>query len=223
MNHSLKHGDCLQILPTIEAGTIDAIITDPPYGIDYQSSWCEKKKPKIANDTRPFIWFLHDAYRVLKDPGCALIFCRWDVQNIFKDAMEAAGLTIKSQVIWDREGHGMGDLTGSFAPQHDVIWFGTKGDYKFPGKRPTSVIRSTRINGEALCHPNEKPVELMADLIASTVPKGGVVLDPFAGSGSTGVAALKIEREFIGIELDRNHYETAYRRLRDVPVDICFE
>jgi site-specific DNA-methyltransferase (adenine-specific) len=137
---------------------VDAVITDPPYGIDFQSNMRDKRLPKIANDKRPFIWFLHDAYRVTKDGGCCICFCRWDTEDVFRMAMEAAGFRIKSQLVWDRVNHGMGDLRGAFAPRHDVMWFGTKGKFAFHDGRPASVIPARRVSGTHLVHPNEKPI-----------------------------------------------------------------
>ena len=120
--------DCMEVLRLLPAGEIDCIITDPPYGIDFQSARrIEKERfDKIDNDGKPFVWWLYDAFKVLKEGGRLICFCRWDVQDAFKQAIEWAGFSLKSQVIWDRGIHGLGDLNGQFAPQHDVIWFAVK-------------------------------------------------------------------------------------------------
>lgn len=218
------HGDSLEKLRELAADSVDAVVTDPPYGIDYQSSRRTdrtKLKPKIANDLRPFVWWLPDAYRALKDGGGLLCFCRWDVAEAFRQAIEWAGFEIKSQVIWDREVHGMGDLHASFGPQHDTIWFAVKGKFKFPDKRPKSVIRSKRLSGDQLVHPNEKPVDLMQQMILAITPPGGIVLDPFAGSGSTLVAAKRLGFEFIGIERESEYCEIARRRVEHAGADAC--
>jgi site-specific DNA-methyltransferase (adenine-specific) len=107
----------------------------------------------------------------------------------------------------------MGDLKSAFAPQHDVIWFATKGKFKFPGNRPKSVISIQRIAGEKLVHPNEKPVALMEQLISAITPQGGTILDPFMGSGSTGVAATKLGFKFIGCEMNSEYVEIAKKRI----------
>lgn len=213
----LWHGDCLQILPTIDAATVNAVIIDPPYGIDYQSARRIDRSewlPKIANDTSPFVAWLPDARRLCVDPACCLCFCRWDVQEAFRVAMVDAGFDVAAQVIWDRESHGMGDLNGCPAPQHDVIWFGRVGAFKFPGDRPKSVIRSLRISGGDLTHPNEKPLDLMRRMVTAYCPEGGVVCDPTMGSGSTGEACVLTGRRFIGIECDGERFENAKRRIQ---------
>lgn len=209
----LLQGDCLELMKTLPDGSVDSIITDPPYGMDYQSNMTDKKRPKIANDKRPFIWFLQDAFRILKDGGGMLSFTDWKNQETWRQAIELAGFKVRSQVIWNREAHGMGDLSAAFGPQHDVIWFATKGSFKFHRKRPKSVVSSLRIQGAALTHPNEKPVNLMEQLIEAVTPPNGIVLDPFMGSGSTGVAARNLNREFIGIELDESYFEIATKRI----------
>lgn len=215
-NALLYLGDCLEVMKQLPDGSVDAVITDPPYGVDYQSAWRSDKaqwKPKIANDTKPFIWWLHDAYKMTVMGGALLSFCRWDVQEAFKQAIGWAGFTIKSQIIWDREVHGMGDLKGQFAPQHDVVWFASKGRCELRGTRPKSVIRSKRISAEVLTHPNEKPVDLMGDLIVKVTDTGRTVLDPMMGSGTTGVACANLGRKFIGIEIEPKYFDIACKRI----------
>lgn len=209
-------GDCLEELKKLGSNSIDAVVTDPPYGIDYQSARRTDKskwKPKIAGDKSPYIWFIRDAFRVLKDGGVLLCFTRYDTESDFRWAMKLAGFTVKAQVIWDKKIHGMGDLKGDFAPQHENIIFATKGRFIFPNKRPHSIITIQRVVAEKLTHPNEKPVELMEELIKSVTKEGNIVLDPFAGSGSTGIACQNLNRDFILIELEPQYVEIIKTRL----------
>lgn len=210
------HGDCLTVLRQMEANSVDMVITDPPYGIDYQSNRPKSKDPsarfeKIANDKTPFIWWIYDAFRVLKVGGL-LCFSRWDVQQVFIDALKIAGFSVKPVLVWDREIHGMGDLKGNFAPRYDTCIFATKGRYLLPWKRPVDVIRSQRVNGADLVHPNEKPIDLLRQLIESTTVPGALILEPFAGSGSTLVAAALTGRQYIGIELSAEYHAIAQQR-----------
>jgi DNA modification methylase len=215
---TLIQGDCLAEMQKLPDGSVDAVITDPPYGMDYQSSWRigAERFQKIANDKKPFIWWLPEAYRVLKADSAMYCFVDWKNAETFRIAIETAGFTIKSQAIWDRESHGMGDLKGSLAPRHDIIWFATKGKFQFPGKRPSSVFRSMRISGTNLIHPNEKPVGLMENLIASITAPGATVIDPFMGSGSTLVAAMNTGRRGIGIERDETYFQVATARTQAI-------
>lgn len=207
--------DCIDGMRKLENESIDAIITDPPYGIDFQSHRRDKNKRhrKITGDKQPYIWFLNDAARVLKDGGVLLCFCRWDTQNAFKSAIEWAGLRVKSIIVWDRQHHGMGDLKGAFAPQYDLIIFATKGRFTFAGTRPKDVIRVMRLDGNLMVHPNEKPVELMRKLIEAVTVEGQIILDCFAGSGSTAIACGETKRNFLGFEIDKAHYSLCLNRI----------
>lgn len=218
----LVHGDCMAFLPTLADESVDAVITDPPYGMAFQSNRVadDKKKAKIAGDERPFIWFLPQAFRLLRTGGALVCFTDWKNQEMWRMAIECAGFTVRSHCVWDRGVHGMGDLKASFAPQHDVFWFATKGPFAFPGKRPKSIIRDMRPPRDATPHPTAKPEGLMREICRSLCVPGDTVLDPFAGSGSTGVAAVKEGMKFIGSELDATYFEFAEHRLAAASTDI---
>lgn len=211
-------GDCLDVLRSMPDASVDAVVTDPPYGIDYQSARRtdeSKRLPRIKNDQTPFVWFLKDAARVLRVGGRLLCFCRWDTAEAFRQAIAWSGLTIRAQIAWDREHHGMGDTRGSPSPRHDIVWYATNGRYEFASGRPSSVVRSQRISGQNLLHPNEKPVSLMASLAEHYSCGGETILDPFAGSGTTGVACVQTGRKFIGIEIDPGYCEIARKRIAE--------
>jgi len=149
----------MDLIPQLEDASIDCCITDPPYGIAYQSSRRidkQKRHPKILNDEAPFTEWIKPLFKKMKEQGRVISFYRWDVQEVFLDAFLDAGFTVKSQIVWDKIAHGMGDLEGEFAPQHELMFYATKGRYKFKSKRPKTVYRCPRIPGEILRHPNEK-------------------------------------------------------------------
>lgn len=213
--NTIIHADSLTVLRQMEAESVDAIITDPPYGINYHS----KTNASVMNDKTPFIWWLYDACRVLKSGdsgrGCLVCFTRWDVEQVFIDAMRLAGFIVKSEVIWDKVCHGMGDTKAQFAPTHENIIFAVKGKFSFPGHRPKDLITYQKLASSQMVHPTEKPVGLLANLITAVTKPGDLIVDPFAGSGSTLVAAHKTGRRYIGIELDDEHYEKAQRRIEE--------
>lgn len=192
--------------------SVNAIITDPPYGINYVS----RSGARIKNDKAPFIWFLYDAFRVLKSGGTLLCFTRWDAEQTFIDAMKLAGFQVESEVIWDKVMHGMGDCKAQFAPTHENVVFAVKGKFSFPGKRPRDVVTYHKLASGEMIHPTEKPVGLLTSLVNAVTKPGDLILDPFAGSGSTLVAAKKSGRRFIGVELDDEYYEKARRRIEEV-------
>ena len=215
----LLFGDCLERMKELEKGSIDCFVTDPPYGMSFVSNRAKDgpRHQKISNDETPFTDWIKPAYDLLKDGGGVISFCDWNTSHIWREAFEDAGFTIKNQLIWDRLHHGTGDLKGSFAPQHDVIWYATKGRRIFANGRGTTVFAHKRPSpSEDHGHPTCKPVKLMKELIYG-IDDGsdGIIVDPFLGSGSTGKAAQELGRKFIGIEMDENYFNISKNRLNE--------
>ena len=213
----LLNGDCLELLKDIPDGSVDIVLTDPPYGIDYQSTMKKDKSqrmPKIQNDKIPFVQFIPMLKRLLRPEGCVMVFTRWDVQQKFIDEMNESGLTVKNVLIWDKVQHGMGDLKRAFASRYESILFHSENEFSFQGKRPQDIIRFARVPACKLLHPNQKPVDLLENLISKCTRVGGTVLDPCMGSGSTGVASVNTGRKFIGMELDPGYFEVAKQRIQ---------
>lgn len=195
MSWELHEGDCLDVMREMPDASVDAVITDPPYGMAFVSARRtpdERFRP-IANDDALFLDWIAEVFRVTREGGVILCFCPWMTAEAFRIEIERVGYTVRSQVVWDRGIHGLGDLNAQFAPQHDLIWFGTKGAYSFPNGRPTSVIRSQRVSPESLRHPSEKPENLMHRLVHTTTREGDTILDPFAGSGTTLMSAESLQ------------------------------
>ena len=207
--------DCLVGLENIPDKSIDLILTDPPYGIDYQSNHriASEKFDKIYNDKTPFLGFIKHIPRILKEDGAVFIFTRWDVQQAFIDEMEANGLSVKNVVIWDKGNHTAGDLQRAFGFRYESIIYACGKDFAFKNTRPVDILRYPRVTGDKLTHPNEKPVGLLKYLIELTTEMGGAVLDCFMGSGATAVAAKECGRQYIGFELDENYHKKASARV----------
>lgn len=207
--------DCLEGLKEIPDKSVDLIVTDPPYGINYSSSRVKDKSRRlggILNDKKPFIEFIGPALRVMKPTGAMFIFTRWDVQQTFIDEVIRCGGRVKNIIIWDKGAHGMGDLKASYGSRYESILFIPGPKFVFPGKRPVDIIQVPKIPGNRLVHPNEKPAILIEKLIEDTTTPGAVVLDCFIGSGPTAVAAIRTGRSYIGFELDAKHHTTATER-----------
>lgn len=214
-------GDCLEKMATLDAGSVDLVLTDPPYGMNFQSnrSIHGPRHRKIEGDESIDPRWLTEAFRLIRIGGGLLFFCDWRTSGDWRNHAEDAGFTIKSQVVWNRLHHGMGDLTGAFAPMHDIIWYATKGRRTFVNGRPKSVYEHKRPSpNQDFGHPTCKPVSLIVDLLRA-VDDGsdGAVLDPFLGSGTTGVACANTGRKFIGIERDPAYFAVACKRLRVMP------
>ena len=215
---TLLHGDCLELMRDIPDGSVDLVLCDPPYGIDYQSMRRKdkaKRNPKIAGDGKPFLFAIPQLKALVRKSGGVLTFTRWDVQQAFIDSMQQNGMPVKSIIIWDKVGHGMGDLRRAFGSRYESILWSPMADFHFSGKRPTDIIRCPRVGTNQLMHPNQKPVELLEELIRMTTQPRGTVIDYCMGSGSTGVACVNTGRRFIGIELDDHYFETAQQRIQE--------
>jgi DNA modification methylase len=211
----LYRGDCLEVLPFV--GKVDAVVTDPPYGMDYQSARSRSgpRFDRIAgDDAAPVEWF-----GLIQPPKCAFVFCEWRNAEVFRSAMTDAGWPVRSQVVWDRVSHGMGDPNTVWAPRHDLAWWSCESGYSFPAGRPASVLRFDRVPTCDMTHPTQKPVALMEYIVSHITSPGETVLDPFAGSGTTGVACVQTGRSFVGIELDRGYFDIAVRRIKDAIVE----
>lgn len=188
---TLYHGSCIDIT---EWAAADVLVTDPPYGMSYTSGWQDRT---IANDEDTSV---RDAALEMWGDKPALVFGRWDCPH-----PSAARMCL----TWDKgDWPGMGDLKLPWGPSTEEVYVLGSG---FVGeKRSGSILYGNRLTGNTL-HPNQKPVGLMARLIAHCPP--GVIADPFAGSGSTLRAAKDSGRMAIGVELDEKHCETIVARL----------
>ncbi|MDR6172626.1 site-specific DNA-methyltransferase [Curtobacterium sp. SORGH_AS_0776] len=195
---TLYHGDCLEIDMW---ATADTLVTDPPYGVDYDSGRQRDKLAKsILNDKDTSFG---DGVLSLWGDKPALVFGSWKIQR---------PAHTKALLIWDTKGAlGMGDLRIPWKPSHQEIY--VLGSGKWQGERGSDVIsvapvQSMAKNGRV--HPHQKPLRLMDELIAKTV---GSIADPFAGSGSTLISAQRMGRRAIGVELDEAYCEKAAIRL----------
>lgn len=237
MSFDLRRVDCLDGLPTIPDESIDAVITDPPYSSggmfrsDRGKSILEKYGDARTTNTMDFsgdcmdarawthftrIW-LKECYRVLRPAGYVLVFTDWRQLPGLTDVFQMAGLTWRGVVVWDKGEMAKLPHLGYFRAQTEFVVWGTRGalpaDHT-PGKKALpGVIRCSSMLPNRI-HPTEKPLALMRELIRCVDP-GSLVLDPFAGAASTGIACVETSRRFIGFEVDKVHYANALRRNGD--------
>jgi len=207
MTHGIYKGDCIELMQRIDNDTIDCCITDPPYGVNFQSSHRTESLPKILNDEAPFVDWIPIVFQKLKLGGALICFYRWDVQDAFLNALVSAGFSVKSQIVWDKMAHGMGDLKSQFAPAHELMLFAVKGKFEFHSSRPNSIYRCPHVGSNQIKHPNEKPVNLIAALVRDLTKAGDTVIDPFGGSFSTYKACIKEGRRCITYELHDEYFD----------------
>lgn len=217
--NKIHNADCLEFMKKLPDKSIDLVLTDPPYGIEFQSSWTEIQRfEKLHNDDKIEIQWMTEAVRLLKEGGAMYCFSRWDVYPQWLQAIKDSGLIVKNCIVWDRMSHGMGDLNGCYAPQHDFIIFATKGRHLLKGhKRPKDIIRLCRPNPNDIVHPTQKPVELIKVLLQNSSEENDIVLDCFLGSGTTAVACKQLNRKFIGIEINPDYCKISEERIKAVP------
>lgn len=202
-------GDCLDVLPTL--GRIDVVVTDPPYGIDYQSGhatddlWIGGKCIYGDADLIGRNQFISQF--MLHQTSIAML--------VFGSRKMALPPACRMVLTWDKGAAlGMGALDLPWKPSSEEIYVIGHG---FTGARDESnvlycpPVQSMAKNGRV--HPTEKPVALIERLLLKCPP--GTVLDPFMGSGTTGVACVKLNRKFIGIEIEPKYFDIACRRIED--------
>ena len=210
------NGNNMDVLASMPDETVDLILTDPPYNINYASNRRVKnaKYKPLANDNSGD-WipaFAKEAFRVLKNDRHLYCFCRHDTYPEFITALQDAGFKLKRTLIWVKNNHGSGDLTGDYAPQDEWIIFCHKGRRKLFGGRHSNILFYSKLSTKNQTHSTEKPVELLKFLIQKSTEKGELVLDPFSGSGSTMHAAKELERYYCTMELSPEYVYTTERR-----------
>jgi site-specific DNA-methyltransferase (adenine-specific) len=220
---TLYLGDCLEILPTLPK--VDAVITDPPYGIVHDFGTQNR-----LDGSRALQWDwdgegTHNLIRsaisaslsLLRRPGNAFAFAGFDTLEISRELFRAAGMTPKPWA-WVKLCPPPAMPGNRWPSGFEVACLGYDAGSFFadlnPSRRNVMVADALRAgNSEKAGHPTQKPLAVMAHLIASLVAPGTTALDPFMGSGTTGVAALQLGRSFVGIEKDQAFFDIACRRI----------
>ena len=217
----LFHGDCLSKMQTIADGSVDLVVTDPPYLMDYQSHKrvASPQFAKIAGDVNGHQLikdYFAECHRILKDNTHIYSFCSWHHVDFFKQEFEKH-FELKNIVIWYKSGGGIGDLEGSYITDYEFALFGHKGRRALNrgaiGGRSSAVFKCAKVNPMQMVHATEKPVPLIEKMILASSNKGDVVFDGFMGAGSHGMAAVRNERSFIGCELEQGYFDIAKDRI----------
>lgn len=225
---SLHLGDALPLLQSLPDQSVDMLLTDPPYSSG--GLWArDRTKTTTTKYTRRggvtstlgafegdnrdqvglALWmhlWLSDCYRVLREGRVAALFTDWRQLPLIPAVLQSAGFIFRGIIPWDK-GHARPQLGRFVAQAEYVVWASKgpipKGDRIYPG-----LYRYSPPHASRRTHQTEKPVALLRDLMA-ICPAGGTVLDLFAGSGSTGIAALQTGRRFIGCEITPHYHAVA--------------
>ena len=219
----VHNADCLEFMKQMKDKSVDLVLTDPPYGIDFQSARPteNKRKDKIINDKLSDFVSIIDPFfievkRILKDGGCCCCCCCGgggtpSLAHLWLKAGDC--LKVENVLIWDKGFVGMG---WRYRFQWEAILVATKGERKTwnGGNNKSNILKFQKIIPQQGDHPTPKPIDLMKQLILDNSNENDLILDPFLGSGTTAVAAKQLKRNFIGIEISPDYCKIANDRLR---------
>jgi site-specific DNA-methyltransferase (adenine-specific) len=194
-------GDCLEVMPTLEAGSVDAVVTDPPYGIDWQwHGGSTRKWNAIANDSTEY------DLRFVLNMECMVVSFG---ANNYAHQLPHKGLWI----CWDKRVNENADRMLGYP--FELAWCNKRTGFgKMYRVMHGGVVNADGHNVKRV-HPTQKPIRLMECVLNDFTATNFTVLDPFMGSGTTGVACVNTNRKFIGIELDETYFNIACERIRE--------
>lgn len=229
----LHRGEALAFLASLPDGSVDAVITDPPYssggmvrGDRTGSTGAKYKAPRAGRvdaledfsgdnrDQRGYAFWVNlwlgECLRVVKPGGVAMLFTDWRQLPTTTDVIQAAGWIWRGIVPWSKPG--LRPMSGRFRAECEFMVWGSNGSMPWDYTAPALPGFFQASPPRERDHITQKPLEVMRELV-KIAPKGGTVLDPFMGSGTTGVAAVLEGRKFVGSELTEHYYEVAKRRI----------
>ena len=211
---------------------VNHIITDPPYNISKDNNFTTMKNPRVGVDFG--VWdrgdfdlysWIPEYSQLLDRNGSMIIFCSYRYISYIIDALESktAGMIVKDILIWQKSNPMPRNINRRYVQDMEFAIWAVKKSAKWifnkPDDKPylramftTSLVSSS----EKLGHPTQKSLKLMEDIVSIHTNPNDVILDPFMGSGSTGAAAIRLGRDFIGIEYEKDFFEMAKRRLEKI-------
>ena len=222
---NLIKGNNLDVLKTIADKSVDLVVTDPPYNISKKNNFETMNRQGIDfgewDKNADLLSWMNELPRIVKKGASIIIFNGWRNLGAIAKELEEKGFLIKDIIRWEKTNPMPRNRDRRYVVDYEfAIWAVEKhAKWKFhrqSDKYDRSEIRvpiasiSEKTFG---AHPTQKPVKLMEELLLRHSDKNDVVLDPFMGSGSTGIACLNTNRDFIGIELDKNYFEIAKKRI----------
>jgi len=208
-SNRLLHGDCIEVLSRMAPSSVDFVLTDPPYLVNYSS----RDGRRVPNDDNSD-WVMpafQEIYRVLRWNRFCVCFYGWHKVDQFLSAWRAAGFRVAGHLTFVKR---YASAERYLRYQHENAYLLAKGNPDKPVRTIPDVLE-WNYSGNHL-HPTQKPVCALTPLIDSFSNPGDIVLDPFCGSGSTLVAAKQQRRRFVGIELSERYFALAQERLRDL-------
>ncbi|MBF2307768.1 DNA-methyltransferase [Staphylococcus hominis] len=218
--NKIYNDDCIEVMKKIPNETVDLIVTDPPYLVNYKTSRRKDKNHRfnkvILNDNNEELIkkYINECYRILKQNSAMYMFCSSSKVDFFKSELEKQ-FNIKNMIIWQKNNHTAGDLKSAFGRRYELIFLVNKGHKNFNGERLTDIWNFNKVPNEILVHQNQKPLHLIERCIEKHSFENDLVFDGFMGSGTTAIAAMNTNRKFLGCELDKGYFEIAQNRIKN--------
>jgi DNA modification methylase len=222
MTTRVIHGDCREVMANLPAESVDLLLCDPPFGIAYSPTRASGRRDhpwrRIIGDERFdeafYREWLAQAFRLLRPDTHAYVFAADKHVGDVRRLMAYAGFRVKRSLVWNKGSFApIGDVRGDYGYQCEYILYAHKGRRELARPRVGNLLTYPRVPSQHMRHPTQKPVELLRVLIQRSLPAGGVVLDPFCGSGSTGAAAAQEGCSSLLIEADLQYARVARERL----------
>lgn len=221
------HGDSRAYIPRIHT-PIDCVITDPPFGMNFESNRAvtpegKARNIKIEGDATPqkAIATFKDIMRVIIPKLAPMaeiyVFTAWHVLEWWIPAVKSLSpnIELKQMLIWDKGYPGQGDLVGNWGCGHEIILYLKKGRRPVRFRR-SGIIHVDKIPAGQNIHPTEKPVALIEHLIGMSTDPGDLIVDPYSGSGSTSVAAQRLGRNSLAFDIHEPYVIESKKRLEQV-------
>lgn len=212
-------GDAIQELKKFPDNSVDLIIADPPYGISRELNCKNQRLGSTAKLNFNFgTWdkFDKDWFNIAinKTKGWIMTFCAKKDTGIFWDILEKNGFVAIDVVVWQKPDPLPLNAKSRFLNAWEAIVIGKKNGATWNSTYSHNIIKVQAPKGKGRIHPTQKPVSLIKNLIELTTKKNDIVLDPFIGSGTTAVACIETNRNYIGIEISKEYYTLAKKRIR---------
>lgn len=207
MLNQIHLGDCCALMKNLPSASVDFVLTDPPYLVSYM----DRAGRSLAGD-KEGNWLkpaFAQMFRVLKANSLCVSFYGWSKTDQFYAAWKAAGFRVVGHITFPKR---YTSTTRPMRYQHENAYLLAKGYPQQPAHIVGDVV-DWAYSGNEL-HPTQKPLSVLTPLIESFCPRGGVVLDPFAGSASTLLAARMSARQYIGMEIEAHMHQIAVRRMQ---------
>lgn len=220
----LQHGDCLELMKYIPDGSVDLVLTDPPYNIARKNNFHTMGRAGIdfGEWDKGFdqLAWLEYIPRLLHKDGSVVIFNDWKNIGEIAKRLESLGLTIKDMLRWEKSNPMPRNRERRYITDFEcAIWLTQKGAkwqfHRLNDSYQRPAFKYPVVAGTSKVHPTQKPVKLMEEIIKIHSAPGNLVFDPFCGSGSTGVACVNTGRRFIGMELDQGYFDIAQKRINE--------